>query len=61
MKSTILDAKLGVGGKLFSSFSYIQDLYSGLFRGFDSCDIALIYVHVSYYGKRTTKGSYRSK
>ena len=25
MKSTILDAKLGVGGKLFSSFSYNQN------------------------------------
>ena len=25
VKSTILDAKLGVGGKLFSSFSYNQD------------------------------------
>ena len=56
MKSTILDAKLGVGGKLFSSFPYNQ-----MFRGFDSCDIALIYVHVSYYGKRTTKGSYSRK
>ena len=25
MKSTILDAKLGVGGKMFSSFSYNQN------------------------------------
>ena len=57
MKSTILDAKLGVGGKLFSSFSYI----SYILYYIDSCDIALICVHVSYYGKKITKGGYRSK
>ena len=38
MKSTILDAKFGVGGKLFSSFSYNQD-----------CSEVSIHVILLYY------------
>ena len=52
MNSTNLDAKLGVGGKVFFSEFF---LLSELFRGFDSCDIDLIYVYVSYYGKKQHK------
>ena len=56
MKSTNLDAELGVGGKFFFDFFLLLEL----FRAFDSCDIALIYVYGTYYGKITTKGSPRS-
>ena len=47
MKSTNFEGELGVGGKFVFDFFFFK---SELFRGFDSCDIALI--HVSYYGKK---------
>ena len=56
MKSTILDEKLGVGGKLFSSFSYNQNCSE-----VSILVILLLYMctcHIMV--KRTTKGSYEA-
>ena len=38
MKSTNLDAKLGVGGKLFSSFSYNQNC----------CEVSILVILLGY-------------